>query len=106
MLKIGLSRLRMCRSSLQDLSGDVSRFSTDPGARIHRPHLFDPYEVNMIAIVDRLEKYVFSIRLGVRIVFDRVESKKCGRQFPVSGFLEKRETPPDRSWREVGHILR
>ena len=52
---------------------------------------------------------LFSIRLGVWIVFDGVGSKKCGRQFPIyilSGCLEKRGTPSDRSCREIGHIRR
>ena len=64
MLKIGLSRLRMCRSFLQNLSGGVSRFWRGPVARNHRPYFFDPNEVNMIAIVDRIEKNVFFDPIG------------------------------------------
>ena len=45
-----VSRLRLCRSSLQDLSGGVPRFSIGPVARNHRPHFFDPNEVNMFAM--------------------------------------------------------
>ena len=107
MLKIGLSRVRRCRSSLQDLAGGVSGFSRDPVARNHRRHFFDPNEVKMIAIGDRIEEYVFfRIRSGVWMVFDPVWSKQRGRKFPVSGCLEKRVTPPDRSWREIRHIMR
>ena len=98
----------MCRSSLQDLSGGVSRFPRGPVARNHRPRFFDPNEVEMIAIVDRIEKYVFFDPIGrLGRICDRVESIKCGRQFPVAGCLEmKLETPPEKSWREVGYILR
>ena len=71
--------------------------------------LFDSHdEVNMIAIGDRIEKHAFrSIRLGVRImVFDWFGSNRCCRHVPVFGCLEKkRETPLNRYWREIRHIL-
>ena len=110
------SCLRMCRSSLQDLSGGVPRFVRGPVARNRRRHFFDRNEVNITAVGDRIEKYVVFDPIGrcnhmrsswvekmrtAVIVCGPVGSKKCGRQFPVSGCPEKRNTPPCRSWREI-----
>ena len=55
-LEIGLPRLRMSRSFLQDLSRAVSRFSRGPVAGNHRRHFFDPTGSNTIWIVHRIEK--------------------------------------------------
>ena len=103
----GLSRLRMSRSFLQDLSRAISRFSRGPVAGNHRQHFFDPTGSNTITSVHRIDKKrFFSIRSGIAIVFDPVGSKKCWRWFSATGPLEKRETALDRSWRKLGLILR
>ena len=86
MLEIGLPRLRMSWSFLQDLSKAVSRFSRGPVAGNHR--------------------HFFSIRSGIVIVFDPNGSKKCWRWFPATPSLEKREAALDRSWRKLRLILR
>ena len=48
MFEIGLPRLRMSRSFLQDLSRAVSRFARGPVAGNHRQHFFDPTGSNTI----------------------------------------------------------
>ena len=58
MLEIGLPRLRVNRSFLQDLSRAVSRFSRGPVAGNHRQHFCDPTGSNKITIPDRIEKNV------------------------------------------------
>ena len=52
--KIGLARLRVSRSFLQDLSRAVSRFSRGPVAGNHRQHFFDPTGSNTITFPDRI----------------------------------------------------
>ena len=59
MLEIGLSRLRRCPTSLQDLSGGVSRFSRHPDTGNCRPHFFDSTRSNKIQTPNRIEKNVF-----------------------------------------------
>ena len=59
MLEIGLPRLRISRSFLQDLSRAVSRFARGPVAGNHRDHFFDLTGSNTIAIVHRIEKSFF-----------------------------------------------
>ena len=59
MLEIGLPRLRVNRSFLQDLSRAVSRFSRGPVAGNHRQHFFDPTGSNTITIPGRIENNVF-----------------------------------------------
>ena len=97
--------------SPRSISGGASRFWRGPVARNLGRHVFDPSEAKMIGIVigDWIEKYLelfFRSDRRFWIVFDPVGSKKCGRQFLVSGCLEKREMPPGRSCREIRHILR
>ena len=61
MLEIGIPRLRMSRSFLQDLSRAVSCFSSGPVAGNHRQHFFDPTESNTITFPDRIEKIGFFV---------------------------------------------
>ena len=56
MLDVGLPRLRMSRSFLQDIFRTVSLFSRGSVAGNHRQHFFDPAGSNTIAIPDRIEK--------------------------------------------------
>lgn len=90
-------------ASIKSTSRGISCFPRGPASRgsPSRRHFFEPNEVTMIAIGDRIEKkkkrfyffFIFSrsgricclILWGVWIVFDPVGSKKCGRQFPVPG---------------------
>ena len=121
MLEIGLSRLRMCQISLQDLHGGVFRFSGHPDTGNCRPHFFDPTGPHTITAVRifstqldriRLQRPIgskttyFSIRSPTAVIFTSFRSKKCRRRFLATGPLTKRGTPPDRSWRELRHILR
>ena len=65
MLEIGLPRLRLSQSFLQDLSRAVSRFSRGPVAGNHRQHIFDPTGPNTITIYDRIENNVIFDPIGV-----------------------------------------
>ena len=88
MFEIGLPRLRMACSFLQDLSRAVPRFYRGPVAGSRRQHFFDP------------------TGLQIATVFYPVGSKKYWRWFPATGPLEKLETGLDRSWRKLQVILR
>ena len=52
MVEIGLPRVRMSRSFLQDLSRVVSRFSRGPVAGNQRQHFFDPTGLMKSSIFD------------------------------------------------------
>ena len=75
---IGLSRLRMSRSFLQDLSRVVSR---SPGAQLQeitvRTFSIQLGQIRLQLYPIGLKKNVFSIRSGVVIILDPLESKKC-----------------------------
>ena len=49
----------------------VSRFSRGPVAGHHRRRFFDPTVSNTIAIPDRIEKKLFSLRSGIATHLDR-----------------------------------
>ena len=55
---------------------------------------------------DRIENNVFFDPNSDRSHLHLIWIEKCRRGFLAAGILEKRETPPDRSWRELRHILR
>ena len=109
MLGIGLPRLRMTWSFLQDLSRAVSRFPRGPVAGYHRQHCFDPTGSNTITIVHRIEKKSFfrsNREMNVKSYLTQFGSKNSWLWYPATGPLEKRETALDRSWRKLRLILR
>ena len=69
MLEIGLPRLRMSRSFLQDLSRAVSRFS-----RAQLQEITASAFSNTIAFPDRIEKTIFRMQWTIVIVFEPVGS--------------------------------
>ena len=71
MLEMGLPRLGMSRSFLQELSRAVSRSSRGPVAGNHPEHFFDPTGSSKITTPDRIENNVFSIRSGFVTQLDR-----------------------------------
>ena len=103
-LEIGLLRLRLIGSFLQDLYPELSPAS--PGAHWQEspPALFRSnwvkHDYTFPDWIGKNEKTFVSIQWTIVIVFDPVGPKKCWRWFPATGPLEKRETALDGSRRK------
>ena len=97
MLEIGLPRLRMTWSFLQDLSRAVARFSTSRVAGNHRQHLFDPTGSDVITISNRVDrkKNNFSIRFWD---CNQSYSTQLDRKSADDDFLQ---LGPWRSWKQL-----